>query len=60
MPMFPSLVEPIREQLADAEIELKRLEEARKSKKQEIRGLNKMLRQANGEGKPRTQKGATS
>ena len=56
MPMFPSLVEPIRQQLADAEAELKRLEADRKAKKTEIRGLNKMLRQANGESKPKAVK----
>ena len=60
MPMFPSLVEPIRQQLADAEAELKRLEADRKAKKTEIRSLNKMLRQANGDSAQRAQKGAKS
>lgn len=51
MPMFPSLVEPIRQQLATAEADLERLEQTRKAKKQEIRGLKKMLSQANGDAK---------
>ena len=49
MPMFPSLVEPIQQQLDAAKAEIERLEAVRKAKKTEIRNLQKMLRHANGD-----------
>lgn len=61
MPMFPELVAPIQSQLAAAESELERLKETVKAKKDAIRGLKKMLREANGDGAPnRKSKGAAS
>jgi len=51
MATFPELVAPIQTKLDSATAELDRLELARKTKKQEIRGLTKMLRQATGDGR---------
>ena len=51
--MFRELVEPIQVQLEAANAELERLEAAHKAKKEDIRSLTKMLREASGEARTR-------